>query len=352
MSWTFGRSGSLGVDDTSITISVTVNSGENLLSVAVTSEGDAAPSSVTYGGVALTQRQTYLGGQFRVTVYDLINPTPGTANLVANITSGDSGMFYQVWKADGTVSFDKTADVADDSSPISGSLTTAQASELLMGYWADDDDNASARTIQASSTERQDTLHGSGAGDYGVYATSRVCGAAGAYTSGYSDADVSSADGVLVAYIETVVASAALTGTATASITEADIVTGGKTIILTLTNDTWIAAGALSFDAQRDEIIAGLDSAQSELLGWDNVVKALQGLAGVVRTSDTVVTITLDAQATYDITAQETITATIPGTALTGGSPLVAAPAFTIDQVGGAVVKDMIGGGGMIPFAR
>ena len=35
---------------------------------------------------------------------------------------------------------------------------------------------------------------------------------------------------------------AALTGTATAGITEADIVTGGKTIILTLTGDTFIAA--------------------------------------------------------------------------------------------------------------
>ena len=34
---------------------------------------------------------------------------------------------------------------------------------------------------------------------------------------------------------------AALTGTATASITESDVVAGGKTIILTLTNDTFIA---------------------------------------------------------------------------------------------------------------
>ena len=37
-------------------------------------------------------------------------------------------------------------------------------------------------------------------------------------------------------------ASAAVTGTATASITEADIVTGGKTIIITLTGTTWIAS--------------------------------------------------------------------------------------------------------------
>jgi hypothetical protein len=128
--------------------------------------------------------------------------------------------------------------------------------------------------------------------------------------------------------------SAALTGTVTATITETDIVTGGKTIILTLTGDTWVAAGA-PFDAQRANIIAGLDSAQAEGTGWDAVVKVLQGVGGVVRTSNTVVTITLDAQATYNITAQETITATIPGTALTLGGAVVATPTFTVDPVGG-----------------
>jgi hypothetical protein len=124
--------------------------------------------------------------------------------------------------------------------------------------------------------------------------------------------------------------SIALSGTITASTTQADIVAGGKTIILTIANDTWIAAGAASFDLQRQNIINGLTSAQSELLGWNNVVKTLQGVAGVVRTSDTVVTITLDAQATYSITATETITATVPGTALTGGNQIVASPTFTV----------------------
>ena len=52
--------------------------------------------------------------------------------------------------------------------------------------------------------------------------------------------------------------SVALTGTVTASITEADIVAGGNTIILTLTDDTWVSAGA-TFDAQRQAIIDGLD---------------------------------------------------------------------------------------------
>lgn len=123
-------------------------------------------------------------------------------------------------------------------------------------------------------------------------------------------------------------ATAALTGTVTTA-TEADIVAGGKTIILTLTGDTWVAAGA-TFDAQRQNIINGLTSAQSEATGWNLVPKALQGVAGVVRTSDTVVTITLDAQATYNITATETITATIPSTALTGAVAIVAAPTFSV----------------------
>ena len=122
--------------------------------------------------------------------------------------------------------------------------------------------------------------------------------------------------------------SVALTGTVTTAL-KTDIVSGGKTIILTLTGDTWVTVGA-TFDAQRANIIAGLTSAGSELLGWNNVVKALQGVAGVVQTSTTVVTITLDAQATYNITAPETITVTVPATALTGAGALVATPTFTI----------------------
>lgn len=127
-------------------------------------------------------------------------------------------------------------------------------------------------------------------------------------------------------------ATIALTGTVTASITQADIIAGGKTIILNVTGDTWVAAGG-TFDAERQNIINGLTSAQSELLGWNNVVKALQGVSGVVRTSNSVVTITLDAQITYSITAQETITVTVPSTALTLGVAIVASPTFTVATV-------------------
>ena len=136
--------------------------------------------------------------------------------------------------------------------------------------------------------------------------------------------------------------SASISGTITASVTEADIVTGGKTLIITLSNDTWIAAGAGSFDLQRDEIIAGIDSGQAEATGWDAVVKATQSLAGVVRTSDTVVTITWDAFATYNITAQETITVTVPGTAVAGAGAIVATPTFTVDLLSTGVNNSLM----------
>ena len=84
-----------------------------------------------------------------------------------------------------------------------------------------------------------------------------------------------------------------LTGTVTASINENDINTGGKTIILTLAGDTWVAAGA-TFDAQRQNIIDGCVSAQSEAAGW-NAVRPNIPVTSVVRTSSTIVTITLPA---------------------------------------------------------
>ena len=53
----------------------------------------------------------------------------------------------------------------------------------------------------------------------------------------------------------------------------------------------------------------------------------------VVRTSDTLVTITLLAEATYDITSMETIRLSVPATAVTGTSDIVALPSFKIDPL-------------------
>ena len=154
----------------------------------------------------------------------------------------------------------------------------------------------------------------------------------GNHPNPFPDSQSSNTDryGIYATYTSS--SSIALTGTVTSSITEADIVAGGKTIILTLTGDTWVATGA-TFNGQRQNIINGIDSAQSETHGWDAEVKAKIAVTDVVRTSDTVCTITLDAEATYNITATETITATIPATALTGNSALVASPTFTVSAV-------------------
>ena len=127
-----------------------------------------------------------------------------------------------------------------------------------------------------------------------------------------------------------------LTGTAVPTQTEADIVAGGKTIILTLSGDTFIAAGTgpIGSIADTQAIIDGLTSAQAELTGWNNEVRDLEVTTAVVRTSDTVATITLTASASYDITATETITATIPAAVLvTSGTPVVATPTFTVTAV-------------------
>lgn len=135
---------------------------------------------------------------------------------------------------------------------------------------------------------------------------------------------------------------AALAGTITSSTTEVNIVSGGKTIILTLANDTWAASGA-TFDAQRQNIINGIDSAQAEITGWDAVVKAGLAVTAVVRTSATVVTVTLPAFASFDITATETITATIPSTALTGAGAVVASPTFTVSATGATAPYQVFG---------
>lgn len=126
---------------------------------------------------------------------------------------------------------------------------------------------------------------------------------------------------------------AVISGTATATIDEDDITAGGKTIIITLTNGIWLAAGEL-FDAQRQGIIDGLDSAQSETLGWNNEVRGKLPVSSVSRTSNTIVTVTLTAQNGYDITADETITATIPiGAVENEPNVIIATPTFQIDEV-------------------
>ena len=137
-------------------------------------------------------------------------------------------------------------------------------------------------------------------------------------------------------------ATVAVSGTAD-NATNAEIIAGGKTIILTVSNDEWVAAGA-TFNAIRQDIIDGLDAASSPTYGWNNEVRDVMGVGSVVRTSSTVVTITLPATAEYDINANESITVTVPASALTEEvSPVVATPAVDITANSTATSRISVG---------
>lgn len=124
---------------------------------------------------------------------------------------------------------------------------------------------------------------------------------------------------------------ALFSGSATTAL-ESDIVTGAKELIITLTNDTWIAAGTgpIGTTAQSQSIIDSLVATTSQALGWNNVVRPGIEVADLVRTSATVATITLDPEATYSISVSETIGATIPGDVFTAAGSIVVSNTFGI----------------------
>ena len=122
---------------------------------------------------------------------------------------------------------------------------------------------------------------------------------------------------------------AVLSGSVVPSATEAETVAGGETLVITLSDDTWDATVGADNSITTD-LINGIDSAQAEANGWDAVVKANLDFNDVTRTSNTVVTINLGAEPTYNISADETITVTVPATAVASGGPITATPTFDI----------------------
>jgi hypothetical protein len=102
-------------------------------------------------------------------------------------------------------------------------------------------------------------------------------------------------------------ASLAVTGTAqSASITETDVVNGGKTLILTLTNAVWQNIPAADFATAFQALLTG--DQDGNTVGWDDVKTTILASGAFARTSDTVLTITYAAAGTYDIAANETVT--------------------------------------------
>jgi hypothetical protein len=142
-------------------------------------------------------------------------------------------------------------------------------------------------------------------------------------------------------------ATAAVTGTIGDGATEQEVRDGGGTILVTLSDETWVAAGA-TFDAQRQNIIDGLDAADAQAAGWNAQVRDQLNVTSVVRDSDTLVTITIAAGDVtgYAITSTETITVTVPATAVTGGGAITATPTIAITAVTeSAAITGTIGDG-------
>lgn len=122
-----------------------------------------------------------------------------------------------------------------------------------------------------------------------------------------------------------------LSGTCTSSATEGLVTAGGLTTILTVAGDQYVAAGA-TFEGVRQDILDGFASDNAtdatdfiaEVVGNENVTS-------VVRTDANTVTITWSAAAAFDVTILETITYTMPASALLASSaPVVASPSFTV----------------------
>lgn len=108
-----------------------------------------------------------------------------------------------------------------------------------LGALVDSNTSAASRWFDAGGTERTETTWPTNNALVNKTLTTTIC----RFRVGASAAPDSYYTGLAHAYVEALTGgpSAALTGTAMASITEADIVTGGKTIIATLTGDTFIA---------------------------------------------------------------------------------------------------------------
>ncbi len=120
----------------------------------------------------------------------------------------------------------------------------------------------------------------------------------------------------------------ALTGTMVAGgVTEAEMVTGGETLIITLTGDTW-DADIGSDNAQTTALLAGIT-------GDDDyaTIAALTDFEDVARTNATTVTITYPVGTGYSIAADEDVSVAVPASALVLGVP-PAVPAVVVISEG------------------
>lgn len=216
-------------------------------------------SSVTDGGNTFVSREaTAVNGTTNKNIGSVavaLNITGGSRTVAFNLagTSGAGGRYYNLGCQEFSgVATSAAEDAWDPNSNINtaaadataGPITTTETGDLIVGLATGNVlDNAMNYGSPASwaNSYRQNLAFDTCGMDAGYWIPGSIqTNYSPAWTHDNAAGDIHGA--VVVALKAAATGgTAALTGTALASITEADIVAGGKTIIVTLTGDTFIA---------------------------------------------------------------------------------------------------------------
>lgn len=137
--------------------------------------------------------------------------------------------------------------------------------------------------------------------------------------------------------------SAALTGTLVSSpVTEADIVAGNGTLVITLTNGKWasdITSNATVSKALFDGLTVSPTVSTNDTSSWKNKVLAILKSTDIKINSDTEIEIKLPAATGYAISADQNIVVNIPSVCIAGGikDKLIAPQSIKITNIAPAV---------------
>ncbi len=155
--------------------------------------------------------------------------------------------------------------------------------------------------------------------------------------------------------------SAALSGTLVSPpVTEADIVAGSETLVITLTNGKWasdIASNATVSKALFDGLTVSPTVSTNDTNSWKNKVIANLKTANIKVNSDTEIVITLPAATGYAISADQSIVVNIPSVCIAGGikDKLIAPQSIIITNIAPAVpavVKNVSVTGSAIEYKK
>ena len=220
-------------DAASVNVSLTVTSA-NLLVARVCMR---IANGGTLTGITWNTNQNFIycgaqqsAGNRRVEIWYLINPTSGTHNAVATFSTGDVYYLHiQGFTGANTVTpLGTFVSSISGPTPISVVVSSNTGDIVLdvacgvIGTWTITDQTEQFNSILNTTS----------------YAGSYKAGSS-SVTMGWTD---TSSDPILGGVsVNAAGGSAAVTGTAAASITEADVVAGGKILTITLTGDTFIS---------------------------------------------------------------------------------------------------------------